>query len=372
MEAPITPATAATPAAALAPAPAPTARPLAGILWMLATGLLFLTGTVIVKAHGQRLPAAEAAFLRYALGLVFVLPLLGTLRRAAVPPRDWALFVLRGLVHALGVIAWFFAMTRIPLAEVTSIGYLSPVFVTVGAALFLGERMALRRILAIAAALAGALIILRPGLREIGPGHYAMQANAVLFATSYLIAKTMSGRASAPMVVAMLSVFVTLGLAPFAATVWIAPTREEVAWMALFAALATAAHYTMTRAFAAAPITVTQPVTFLQLVWAVSIGALFFGEGVDPFVVSGGLVIIAAVSFITWREAVLRRRAANAPGTGRAIAGADRRRKAIVGDETGIGARSSAVVPGPTNLSQLRPASHERGAFFWTRGGAGR
>ena len=64
----------------------------------------------------------------------------------------------------------------------------------------------------------------------------------------------------------------------------------------------------MSRAFRVAPVSVTQPVTFLQLVWAVILGAAVFGEPVDPFVVLGGTVIVAAASFITWREAVLKRR----------------------------------------------------------------
>ena len=64
----------------------------------------------------------------------------------------------------------------------------------------------------------------------------------------------------------------------------------------------------MTLAFRAAPLAVTQPVTFLQLVWAVLLGALVFGEGVDLFVILGGTVIVGAVSFISWREEVLKRR----------------------------------------------------------------
>jgi drug/metabolite transporter (DMT)-like permease len=74
------------------------------------------------------------------------------------------------------------------------------------------------------------------------------------------------------------------------------------------AALATGGHYTMSMAFAAAPVTVTQPVSFLQLVWAVLLGAVVFGEGVDPWVVIGGLVIISSIAFITMREAVLKRK----------------------------------------------------------------
>jgi drug/metabolite transporter (DMT)-like permease len=89
--------------------------------------------------------------------------------------------------------------------------------------------------------------------------------------------------------------------------VWVTPTLEQLAWLFLVACFATAGHYTMTLAFAAAPLTVTQPVTFLQLIWAVLLGWFAFGEDVDRWVVVGGLVIMASVSFITWREAVARR-----------------------------------------------------------------
>ena len=78
--------------------------------------------------------------------------------RERLTGRQLRLFAFRGAAHTLGVILWFFAMTRIPIAEVTAMNYLAPVYVTVGAALFLGERLALRRIVAVALALAGAAI----------------------------------------------------------------------------------------------------------------------------------------------------------------------------------------------------------------------
>lgn len=287
----------------------PAARPLVGVLWMLVTGANFVAVTAIVKYVGSDLPAAQSAFLRYALGLVFVLPMLGAMRRAPMTRRWLALFGLRGLVHSIGVILWFFAMTQIPLAEVTAMGYVSPVFVTLGAALFLGEKLALRRIAAVAAALVGALIILRPGLREVSGGHYAMMLNAVLFASSYLIAKGLTERFEPPVIVGWMAVFVTIGLFPFALAVWVTPTPGQVGWMLLTAVFATAGHYTMTLALRAAPVSVTQPVTFLQLLWATLLGALVFGEKVDLFVVLGGTLILASVSFITWREARLKRRA---------------------------------------------------------------
>lgn len=288
-------------------------RPLVGIFWMLVTGFCFVAVTALVKYMGDRIPPAEAAFVRYLLGLVFLLPMLPALREARLTARQWRLFSLRGVFHTGGVILWFFAMTRIPIAEVTAMNYLAPVYVSIGAALFLGERLALRRIAAIIVALIGTAVILRPGFREVAPGHIAMLFCAVSFAGSYLLAKIMADEVKPVVVVAMLSIVVTLCLAPFALANWVMPTATELGLLFLVACFATAGHYTMTMAFAAAPVTVTQPVTFLQLVWAVLLGVMVFAEPVDIWVIFGGALILAAVSFITWREAVLKRRPITPP-----------------------------------------------------------
>lgn len=281
------------------------ARPLIAIGWMFLAGLFFVAVTAIVKSLGVGLPAAQAAFLRYAIGLVLVLPVLRKVCDLQLPRRVWGLVAARAVFHTGAVALWFFAMTRIPLAEVSALNYLSPIYITLGAALFLGETFALRRFLAILVALIGALVILRPGMRELSMGHFAMLATGMCFAGSYLIAKRLTGFAGPGMIVALLSVSVALGLAPLAIAVWVPPTAMQVAMLGLTASFATAGHYAMTRAMAAAPMAVSQPVTFLQLVWAVLLGSIVFGEAVDAWVVLGGALVVGAVSFISWREYVL-------------------------------------------------------------------
>jgi len=280
---------------------------------MLVTGFCFVAVTALVKYMGPRVPPAEAAFLRYLLGLGFLLPMLPAVRAAHLTARQWRLFTLRGAFHSGGVILWFYAMTRIPIAEVTAMNYLAPVYVSIGAALFLGERLALRRIAAIAVALIGTAVILRPGFRVVEPGHIAMLFCAVVFAGSYLLAKILADEVKPAVVVFMLSIFVTIGLAPFALADWVTPSWGDLGLLFAVASFATAGHYTMTMAFAAAPVTVTQPITFLQLVWAVALGALVFAEPVDIWVILGGGLILASITFITWREAVLKRRPITPP-----------------------------------------------------------
>ena len=266
----------------------PSSRPGVGIAWMVFTGVLFVMVTGLVKYLGPTMPAPQAAFLRYALGLILLVPMLPFREGLRLQKHQLRLSVWRGVLHSGAVTLWFFAMARIPIADVTAMNYMAPIYVTIGAALFLGERLALRRLGAIAFALLGVIIILRPGFREIGAGHMAMVLATLFFGASYLLAKRLTDEMPAGLVVVLLSVIVTIALLPMALVVWVPPSGFDLIILFLVACIATLGHYTMTLAFKATSISVTQPVTFLQLVWAVTLGVVVFGEAVDPFVVLGG------------------------------------------------------------------------------------
>jgi drug/metabolite transporter (DMT)-like permease len=278
-------------------------RVLEGIGWMVLTGLCFVVVTGIVRNLGSNLPAVESAFIRYLIGLIIVGPVIFKIFRKPPSIKMTAGFAIRGLVHGMGVIFWFYAMARIPIAEVTAIGYTSPIFVTIGAALFLGEKMHIRRVMGILVGLVGAFIILRPGFQEVSIGQLAQLIAAPLFAISFLIAKRLTDYAEPDVIVAWLTIFCTLVLLPGAVMNWQTPTTNEILWLALTAFFATLGHYTFTKALQAAPISVTQPISFLQLVWAALLGVLVFGEPLDIYVMLGGGVIVAAATYISHREA---------------------------------------------------------------------
>jgi drug/metabolite transporter (DMT)-like permease len=279
-----------------------TGRPLEGVLWMLASGLSFVGVNGIVRHLGTDLPAAQSAFLRFAFGVLFLLPILPGALRGGFAPGALRLFAWRGVAHTAAVLFWFYAMARIPVAHATAIGYLNPVVLLVVGSLLLGEAMTLRRLIAVGVAGAGALVVLRPGVEVVGWGHLSQIGAALCFAISYLFAKRLSASAPASVIVAVLSLTVAVGLAPIAALVWVPVTWAQIGWLAVVAVLATMGHYMMTRAFSAAPFSVTQPVTFLQLVWATTLGAVVFNEPVDGYVLLGGAMIIGAISWLTWRD----------------------------------------------------------------------
>ncbi len=283
--------------------PSDSGHPVEGVLWMLATGLAFVGVNGIVRHLGTDLPAAQAAFIRFVFGLVFLAPALWSMRSVRLPEGIWPLFLWRGALHVAAVIFWFWAMARVPVAEMAAIGFLNPVVVLVIAGLRRGVGLGRGRVVSVLVALAGALVVLRPGLREVSAGHLSQLVATLCFAVSYILAKRLSGMAPASVVVGVLSVTVAAGLLPIALWVWEPVTGVQLLWLAGVAALATLGHYTMTRAFRAAPLAVTQPVTFLQLLWATLLGALVFGEAVDGYVILGGALIVGAVSLNTWAEA---------------------------------------------------------------------
>ena len=155
------------------------------------------------------------------------------------------------------------------------------------------------------------MLILRPGFQEISAGSAAQLTAAFLFAGSFLLAKRLTQRESSEDILVMLSIFCTLALLPGALYVWQTPSWSDIGWLAGVAVFATAGHYTITRAIAEAPLTVTQPLSFLQLVWAVLFGYWLFDETPDSVGDTGSALIIVGCGQLHGAPRSADRRACN-------------------------------------------------------------
>lgn len=280
---------------------------LRGMGWMVLSGMCFTGVMASVRHVGPDLPSAVSATVRYAMGIVFLAPLL--MRAGFRFPTGKLLFlhIVRGTFHGLGVLLWFYAMARIPMAEVTAIGYTTPIFMTIGAVLMFGEQIQLRRIGAVMAGLAGVYLILRPGFETLSSGQLAQLASTPLFAIAMLMMKRLTQVDRPAMIIIMLNFVCLAVLAPVAAANWQTPSAMQFAWLAAATVGATAGHYCLTRSYGIADITVVQPVTFLQLVWTSAFGFLLFAETPSVWVFAGGGLILAASTYIAHRERKLAR-----------------------------------------------------------------
>lgn len=269
--------------------------------WMIVSSMMFAIVMLAVRMFLHDLPATQTAVLRYTVGICLLLPFVGRM-----VPQLWrspvrgALFG-RGVLHALGVSLWFFSINAIPLADVNAILNLSPVWATIGAALFLGERLRLRRVMAILISFAGALIIIKPGFTTIGAGTLAVMGTAALFAFSDLIAKQLKAHHDDRFIILSLSVTITLVSLPFALAVWQPMSLLNWIGILIIGVAATLGHVTLMRSFAG-PMWAAQAGKYIQLLFVILFGIALFDEIPTASTLLGALVVLAGVSYIAMRE----------------------------------------------------------------------
>lgn len=278
----------------------PTTR---ALLWSMSAGFLFSVLNAIARSLTQHLHPMEAQFLRYLFGVAVMLPLVWRAGLAAYRPQRIGGQFLRGAVHALGLVLWFTALPRIPLADMTAIGFTGPIFIMVGAWLFLSEPMRWERWLATGIGFAGMLVVLGPKFSGAGGWwHLVMLASAPVFAASYLLTKALTRSETTEVIVFWQALTVTLFSLPLALPVWQWPSAWQWAGFAVCGLLGTFGHYCLTRSYRHADISATQSVKFLDLIWASLLGLAVFGDFPTVSTLVGGTLISLATIWLARRE----------------------------------------------------------------------
>jgi len=273
-----------------------------GLLLVLLGGLFITTLTWIVRSVADDINPLQAGFMRYGFGTLLLLPMAFKIKATDLAPRLVGGHIIRSIVHAISVLLWFYAVTKISLADLTALSFTSPVFITIGAFLFLGETFSYRRLGGIVTAFIGAVIILRPGVEAISLGAIAILISAPFQAASTLIGKHLAPRTSTYAMVFYLSLFVTLTSLIPTLFVWNLPSLNTCVLTFGAAVLATCAHFCWTKSFQIADLSFTQPGMYFTLIWAVAMGFFIYDERPDVWSGAGAAIIIAATAYIAARE----------------------------------------------------------------------
>ena len=276
-----------------------------GLLWAIASGLLFVLLNAQMRGLSLALPPFQTQFLRYVFGLVVMLPFILRSGIGAYRPHTVKGQFLRGGVHTLGLCLWFIAIPHISLADTTALGFTTPIFIMVGAVLMLGERLRWERWIAAAIGFAGVLIVVAPKLSGSGGGSgflLVMLASSPMFAASFLLTKTLTRFDRTEVIVVWQAITVTLCSLPLGLLNWHPPSAWQWASFLLCGLLGSAGHYCLTRSFSVADISATQSVKFLELVWAAVLGWLVFSDAPSRSTLIGGIVICGSTLWIARRE----------------------------------------------------------------------
>jgi drug/metabolite transporter (DMT)-like permease len=280
---------------------------LQGIILVAISGVLFSALNVATYFPAQELNSYMMAFCRYLFGGFFLLPIF--FRSGFIEPfrtNRIGVHAFRGALHSAGMQLWFVALPLITLADLTALGFTGPIFITFGAAVFLGEDVRLRRWMAVIVGFLGAMLIVRPGFTEIGIGVLAALASTPLFSASNLMAKALARTDAADTIVIWQSVFIVLCAAPFAIAFWQTPSWEHVGWFLIAGLFGTVGHLVMQHGYQLAEISAVQPIGFLSLIWNTLFGFVLFSQQPSVWTFVGAAVIFASAMYISHREAVRR------------------------------------------------------------------
>jgi drug/metabolite transporter (DMT)-like permease len=254
---------------------------------------LMLIVAVAGRETTRELNVFEIMEVRSVLGLLMLYPLVhlnGGL--AAMRTSRPLQHIARNLIHYAAQLGWFFALTLIPLGQVVAIEFTMPIWTALLAASFLGERMNLAKILAIALGLVGVAIIVRPGTSGADPGQLIALGAAVGFGTSIAMMKSLTRTETTLRIIFWM--IVIQGAAGFfpALYVWQWPSASVWGWLVVIAFCGTFSHYCMARAMLYADATVVVPMDFLRVPLTAAAGWLLYAERLDAFTVLGAALIL--------------------------------------------------------------------------------
>jgi drug/metabolite transporter (DMT)-like permease len=289
-------------------------QPLRAALLMLGSTVFFGLMTVTIKLASKSLHTFEIAFFRNFFGLMAALPLLlhhgPELLRTAELPR----YLFRCTVGVVSMMAGFWAIGHLPLAQAVALSYSTPIFVTIAAVAFLHEQVRARRWAAVAVGFVGVIIIIRPGSADFSAGTLVALVAAVLSGIVSVQIKLLSRTEPADRIVLLTTLlWVPMSLLP-ALAVWEWPRGIVWLWVIAAGFLGTGGHMLWTRALKLGDVSALTPISFMQLPIVAVAGWLLFQERLDRWTALGAGVIFVANAYIAHRESQLARRdASHAP-----------------------------------------------------------
>jgi drug/metabolite transporter (DMT)-like permease len=243
-----------------------------------------------------------AGFFRFFLGLVIILPYIIKNKDAVLKTTHLKKHILRAILGLPAMLLYFSALVLLPIEKLTAISFVVPLIVTILAVFFLGEKIYIYRTLALILGFSGMLVIIRPGFVEISIGVYMVLFSALLWSINIIITKKISKDDSAITILAYQSIFMSLLSFFIVLFFWEMPSLKTFIYLILAAMCGTVLHLALNHAFKLVDVSMTQPYSFLNLVFASIIGYFVFDEIPDLYTWVGALIIFIGVLIISYRE----------------------------------------------------------------------
>lgn len=281
--------------------------PFVGSMWVIFS-MATLTGlTACAKALSMAgVHPFQVVFFRNLFAAIVFSPLLYYRGAALFETSQLPTYGFRCAVALFSMLFWFYALSKIPIGEVTAITFLTPLFGTLGAIFFLREKVRARRWTALGVGFLGALIILRPGLSPLSAGHLAALMSTISGGMSAILVKQLTQRDDPNKIVFLTHLFLApMSLIP-ALFVWGWPPLSLMPLLLGMGMFATLGHASLVRGYAMMDASLALTFEFAKLPFTAVVAYIFFAETIDRWTWLGAFVIIGSATYIARREAQVR------------------------------------------------------------------
>lgn len=266
----------------------------------------------MAKFMSSDITGGQVVMVRFGVQAAILLPVVWVmLGPSGLKPDRWVLAILRGVLAACAVASFFTALKWLPVADAMAIFFVEPLMLTILSAMFLGENVGWRRMVAVVVGLVGALIVIRPSFEIFGAASFLPLLTAVLFAI-YLALTSVLARDHHPLTLqfsAGLSAFVFMAVvlmigtsSGFELLSYNTPTLAQWGLLGLIGLIGTATHLMIVFAFKWAPASLLAPFHYLEIVVATILGFLIFDDFPDALTWLGIAIIIGSGLYVIWRE----------------------------------------------------------------------
>ena len=277
------------------------------ILLILISVFFGSTMGALMKLAQTDLNVYSAGFLRFFLGLVIITPYILKSKFKVYKTKNFTVHLIRASLNLPAMLLGFAALTIVPFEKISALHFIVPFIVTILAVIFLKEKIHLYRISALFIGFIGMLVILRPGIIDVSIGIQMTLLSSFIWAIVIIITKKLTESDTAITILTYQYTFMTFLSFVIVLFFWSIPSLSSLIYIFLAACSGTILHIALNHAYKLVDVSMTQPFSFLGLVFASLYGYFLFDENPDIFTWIGTLIIFIGLTLIIYREIKLNK-----------------------------------------------------------------
>ncbi|MBT3436290.1 MAG: DMT family transporter [Oceanospirillaceae bacterium] len=273
------------------------------VFWMLGAIASFCLMAIAARELGGVIDKFELLAIRSLVGVVLLVIIMNVIKRPTLMfSQRTKTHFWRNLFHFIGQFSWLVGIGMLPLAQVFAIEFTVPLWVLIIAAMFLRERITVRKLAAVGLGLIGVAVIVKPGPQLLDTGAIVMLIAALCFAITFILNKSLL-RTEHPLTIVFYMTLIQLPLgALMAGADWTMPAPWMWPWVMAIALTGLSAHYCVSKSMQLAEVSVVISLDFLRLPIVATIGMVMYGESFDLAVIVGGAIMLAANLVNHWKS----------------------------------------------------------------------